>query len=277
MFTLHNGDCLEYMKTLAPASVDCVITDPPYGVMKDLAPVFRPNMSSLVRDVGWDDYSDEELYNLAFFLASESIRFCKDGATTYFFCSEDSAYIIKKAYMKAGWHWRMLNIWHKTNPAPVVAGANRPQKATEGIGMATLGKRNTWNVENGGKCHNVFDYPIVDPSNRVHPTQKPVALMAELIERSSNPEMVIFDPFMGSGSTGVASVESNRHFIGCELSPEYFAIAERRIKESVFQPSLFTPSNNRVQRTGGESAANLSLFPAEVESPAKVTRQSTRR
>jgi hypothetical protein len=81
---------------------------------------------------------------------------------------------------------------------------------------------------------------------------------------------------MGSGTVGVACVETGRLFTGCEISAEYFAIAEKRIKSAVRKPKFFTPANNRVQRTGGESGSQSSLF-AVGDEPAKVTRQSTRR
>ncbi len=86
----------------------------------------------------------------------------------------------------------------------------------------------------------------------------------------------IFDPYMGSGTTGIAAVQMGFNFIGCEISPEYFAIAEKRIKSVVFQPSLLHVAQQSVQRTGGESGQQ-SLFTAEQNLPAKVTRQSTRR
>ena len=235
---LRLGDCLEIMQELEDGSVDAVVTDPPYGVMKNLSSVFRPNMTPLLRDVGWDNYEDEELYNLLNYVADKSLQKCRDGATSYVFCSEDSAYILKQAYIKAGWHWRMLNIWHKNNPAPVVRRANRPQKATEGIGMATIGKKNTFNADNMGKVHNVFNYPIVHHSIRNHPTQKPVDLISELLYRSSNEGDTILDPFMGSGTTGVACVQTGRNFIGIEIEPKYYEIAEARIAEAQLQTRM---------------------------------------
>jgi len=82
-----------------------------------------------------------------------------------------------------------------------------------------------------------------------HPHQKPLEVMRWLIETVSEVGDTIFDPFMGSGSTGVAAIQTGRHFIGCEISAEYFAIAEKRVKSAVFQPSFLTPSNNRLQPT----------------------------
>ena len=65
-----------------------------------------------------------------------------------------------------------------------------------------------------------------------HKSQKPISLMLELVERYTREGDTIFDPFMGSGTTGVAAVQLGRNFIGCEINPDYFAIAERRIKQA---------------------------------------------
>jgi len=128
----------------------------------------------------------------------------------------------------------------------------------------------------------VLSYPTIAGTNweraimESHPTTKPLKLMRWLVEKYTEPNQIVFDPFMGIGSTGVACVELGRHFIGCEKSAEYFTIAEKRIKQAAQSPALFTPSNNRVQRTGGESGQQ-NLFSADEVLPAKVTRQSTRR
>ena len=73
---------------------------------------------------------------------------------------------------------------------------------------------------------------------RVHPTQKPVALMAALIKHYTSEGDTVLDPYMGSGTTGVACVQTGRNFIGVEISEEYYRIAERRIAEAQMQPAL---------------------------------------
>lgn len=93
--------------------------------------------------------------------------------------------------------------------------------------------------------------------------------MRKLIENFTLPDDIVFDPFAGSGSTGVAALQLGRRFIGCEVKAEYHAIAEKRLKEAVLQPNFFTPSNNRLQPTaygaGGQSKIPLqgSLFAEE--------------
>jgi DNA modification methylase len=73
-----------------------------------------------------------------------------------------------------------------------------------------------------------------------HPHQKPVEVVRWLVRTMSNPGDTIFDPFMGSGTTGVACMQLGRNFIGCEIDEDYFKIAEKRISEAAMQPPLFT-------------------------------------
>ena len=100
---------------------------------------------------------------------------------------------------------------------------------------------------NGGKHYKVFTYYMVNSTvaaqltNDVfanHPSQKPINLIRKLVNDFTNEGDTILDPFMGSGTTGVACVQTGRNFIGIEIDPDYFAIAERRIKEAQMQPRL---------------------------------------
>ncbi len=77
---------------------------------------------------------------------------------------------------------------------------------------------------------NILDIPNIKPGTKVHPTEKPVDLMKILIKNSSNEGDIVCDMFMGSGSTGVACLETNRKFIGCEIDSDFYNIAEDRIK-----------------------------------------------
>ena len=81
--------------------------------------------------------------------------------------------------------------------------------------------------------------PVRGNENTSHPTTKPIWIMKEFVTRSTNPDMTVLDCFMGSGTTGVACVQTGRNFIGCEIDPTYFAIAEKRIRDAQQQPNLF--------------------------------------
>lgn len=90
----------------------------------------------------------------------------------------------------------------------------------------------TFNRQSDKYDRSELRYPIVSGKNRFHPTQKPVKLMEELILRHSNENDLVLDPFMGSGSTGVAALNLNRRFVGIELDKKYFNIAKERINSS---------------------------------------------
>jgi hypothetical protein len=94
---------------------------------------------------------------------------------------------------------------------------------------------------------------------------KPIELMRWCVENYTSAGETIFDPYMGSGTTGVACIEYGRTFTGCELSQEYFAIAEKRIKQAVLSPSFLTPSNNRLHLDVGDSPAQQALFTPEAD------------
>lgn len=87
----------------------------------------------------------------------------------------------------------------------------------------------------------IFRYSVQREGASIHPTQKPVVLIKWILEKYTNEGDTIFDPFMGSGTTGVACVQTGRNFIGCEIDPGYFRIAEKRIAEAQLQPTLFQP------------------------------------
>ena len=83
-----------------------------------------------------------------------------------------------------------------------------------------------------GRPHSVLRHKRIPADDLDHPNEKPTSLMQELSEKLSQENGVIFDPFLGSGTTGVAAVQLGRKFIGCEINPDYYAIAEKRIKQA---------------------------------------------
>ena len=232
MFTLHNGNNLEILPTLAP--VDYVITDPPYGINK----------------AEWDGEFPTEWYQA-----------CKRLAKTIIIITGSSQ--LKITIPLVG-----------ENFVDVIAARN-----LNGMTFSPLGFGN-WlaAVVAGEKTKQgvtFFEF-VVKGEMPNHPSPKPIDYMRKLIARCTEPGDVILDPFMGSGTTGVACIELGRKFIGIELSPEYFALAEKRIKQAVLSPSFFTPSNT-ASSGRVESSRSPELFPAEVIPSAKVTRQPTRR
>ena len=214
MIQLYNGDCLDLMKNIPDGSVDLVLTDPPYGM--DFQSHFRKEMYSKIGNDKVLDWLESYV--------DECFRILKDNTAVYFFCSWHNVDIFKQAIEKK-FKIKNILIWEKNNTSMGdLKGSYAPKY--EMIIFAHKGR----------KLLNGFRYADVIKANRtgnkVHPTEKPVDLLELFIKNSSNENEVVFDGFMGSGSCGVACVNTNRNFIGIELDKGYFDIAEKRINEA---------------------------------------------
>ena len=128
------------------------------------------------------------------------------------------------------------------------------------------------------KTWDVIEFPIIGgDENTEHPTTKPLGLYRRILSVITEPNQVVLDCCMGSGTAGVVAVELGRSFLGCEIDPKYFSIAQARIKKAAQSPSFYTLPNNRLHLTGGGLPATQSSFTAEVIPPAKLPAKSPRR
>jgi len=206
--TLHLGDCLDVLRGMPAGSVDAVVTDPPYGIgvcnRSDGGGVCSAKSGNKVYGrTTWDSKP-----------ASQEII--------------DAILRLNVPTVIWGGHYfglpptRCLLIWNKKQRNFSLADA---EIAWTNLNRATR----------------IFDYSRGEMAaeGRVHPTQKPLPLMKWCIDYLRLPDnATILDPFMGSGTTGVACVQTGRNFIGIEIDPTYYAIAERRIAEAQMQPAL---------------------------------------
>lgn len=210
---LMQGDCLERMKEIPAGSVDMVLTDPPYGM--DLSPqrkTGRFHGVKIVNDntLAWSDSFFKELF-----------RVTKNNTGSFIFCNHFCISEFITSAKKAGFEIKNIIIWDKGHFG--MGGNWRP--VHEMIILLTKGRF----VCKSKNLRNIIQYKKVHHSKAVHPTQKPVDLLEHLITEPDYSPETILDPFMGSGSTGVAAKNLNRSFIGIELDPEYFSIAKQRI------------------------------------------------
>ena len=193
-----------------PRIFDCTITDIPYGEVN--------RKSNGLRNLDKKD-ADIETFDLETFV-NEVCRVTKGSA--YIFCGTEQVSLIRKTMVNNGMSTRLC-IWEKTNPSPM----NGKTIWLSGIECCVYGKFSgaTFNEH----CKNtVFRFPTV--RGKLHPTQKPVKLLEYLISVSTNEGDTVFDPCMGSGSTGEACINLNRNFVGIELNKEYFEKAKERIE-----------------------------------------------
>lgn len=225
MIDLKKGDCLELMKSIPDESVDAVITDPPYNISRE------NNFSSMDRsgiDFGeWDKGFDQVSY------LKEVFRVLKKGGTAVIFNSQQNVGLLNDYADEHDLLFKDVIYWVKSNPMPRNRDRRYVTSVENAVTIVKKGKKWIFNRQRPTYENGLFKCPIVSPKERIHPTQKPVQLMEDLVRIHSNENDVILDPFLGSGSTGVACVNTNRNFIGYELEEDYFDIATKRIDEAI--------------------------------------------
>lgn len=209
---LHNGDCVEYMKTMDKKSVDLLLTDIPYNEVN------RKDNGLRSLDKGVADSAEFDLDETL----KQFMRVTK--GSIYVFCGIEQVSHIKKTFRENGLSTRLV-VWNKTNPSPM----NGDKIWLSSVECCVYGKfpKATFNEHCKGS---VLNFP--SGRSKIHPTQKPLKLFEKIVEVSSNEGDVVFDPFMGSGTSGVAAKNLNRKFVGCEANDEYFNLAEDRILNS---------------------------------------------
>lgn len=230
MFTLRRGDCLELMRDLPDKSVDLILCDLPYGTTQNKWDVVIPF------DDLWREYS----------------RVCRGPVVLTASQPFTSALVMSNAK-----HFRHNWVWRKTAATGHLNAKRMPMKQHEDV-LVFCGGNPTYNPQGlvpynkvtrrGGNGTNFGEsgkenfqewtnYPrsvleFANDAKTVHPTQKPVPLMEYLIRTYTNEGDTVLDNCMGSGTTGVACMNTGRRFIGMELDSDYFRIARRRISEA---------------------------------------------
>lgn len=212
---IYNEDCLEGIKKLPSKSIDLIITDPPYGIGYKSA--YKKEKDCMLGDTGLE---------VMFFLDDillELKRIMKDGSAIYWFTRFD---IYPYLFIKFTRYFRVKNqiIWRKGIETTGM-GDRKGNYANnyESILFAVKGRHilkektcgSVWNIKS---CKKIF-----------HLTQKPLEVIEKIIQYSSDKNDIILDPFMGSGTTAVACVNTDRHYIGFEINLEYCEIARKRL------------------------------------------------
>ena len=216
MYKLYNGDCLEVMDKLIEEGikVDCILTDPPYGM----------NFRSNYRKEKYNPITNDNDLDFIESYFGKCYALLKEDTHIYCFCSWHNIDKFKIEFEK---YFKLKNIivWEKNNTSMGdLKGSYAPKH--EFILYGHKGRR----LRNG------FRYADIIKANRtgnkLHPTQKPVDLLEIFINQSTNENEIVFDGFIGSGSTGVACMNTGRKFIGIELDNNYFNIAKERIEDA---------------------------------------------
>lgn len=214
------GDAIQELKKFPDNSVDLIIADPPYGISRELN-CKNQRLGSTAKlnfNFGTWDKFDKDWFNIA-------INKTKGWIMT--FCAKKDTGIFWDILEKNGFVAIDVVVWQKPDPLPLNA-KSRFLNAWEAI---VIGKKNgaTWNST---YSHNIIKVQAPKGKGRIHPTQKPVSLIKNLIELTTKKNDIVLDPFIGSGTTAVACIETNRNYIGIEISKEYYTLAKKRIRSS---------------------------------------------
>lgn len=222
MIDLRCGDCLEIMKDIPNESIDLIVTDPPYRTISGghNTPKWISGYGSSVLYKNDGKIFKHNNINHYDWL-KESYRVLKKGSHIYIMTNLLNLFMLKEIAEKIGFKLHNLLVWEKNT-----CNANRwYMKNCEYILFMRKEKAKSINNASSKTVHKYNN--IV--GNKLHPTEKPVELMELYVKNSSNENDIVLDPFMGSGSTGVACINTNRNFIGIELDKKYYKIACERI------------------------------------------------
>jgi DNA (cytosine-5-)-methyltransferase len=229
-----NNDSLKEMEKISSDSIDLILTDPPYNLgnfMNNRNTNLKKMRNNFFAASGWDNLKYEDwIKNMDKFFM-ESHRILKKGGTLLIFMSILKIESLIAISEKYNFYYKTTGIWHKKNPMPRNMNLHFVNSNECWIYFINEKKTGTFNNE---KLE--LDYietsitPINEKKYGKHPTQKPIALMEHFVKLLSNENETILDPFLGSGTTAVASKKLKRKFIGIEINPEYYLISKKRVE-----------------------------------------------
>jgi site-specific DNA-methyltransferase (adenine-specific) len=215
--TLYCGDCLEILPTLE--EVDAVVTDPPYNEVNRATGGLRHLYK------GGADSAPVSPSGLA-------EHFIRLASIVYVWCGTEQVSEYRRSFVGAGLSTRQC-VWEKPNASPM----NGEKMWLSSVELCVYARKPK--ATHNAHCKSpVWRFPV-ERSDYDHPTKKPVPLMAEQVSASTHFGDVVLDPFMGSGTTGVACANLGRKFIGIEIERKYFDIACERIEAAYAQGRLF--------------------------------------
>lgn len=243
MFQFTNESCFELLPKIKSNSVDLILIDPPYEISRPTnfqsGELTGTNTDRFRISMDFGEW-DKNFSGLDF-VVKEGYRILKQGGTMICFYDIWKIETLKKLYDDNKFKQVRFIEWVKTNPVPINSKINYLSNAREVAVSAIKVSKPTFNssYDNG-----IYSMPICHDKGRFHPTQKPQALMEQLITKHSNEGDLVLDCFAGSCTTGIAALKTNRNFIGCELDENYFSQAESRI-------NLFLKENPNLKNNEG--------------------------
>lgn len=238
MNKILNVDCVKGMSDLAASSlsIDLIVADPPYVISRDSnfhTMKDRKNARTGTSFGSWDEEFDNKPW------IEKSFELIKDGGSLIVFNDFKKVSTVIETAGNAGFIFKDVIVWEKTNPMP----RNRDRRYVPSLEVMiwfVKKQKAKWTFNRLGTAYRSPVMRFASESGgafkRYHPTQKPVKLIEEILKIHSNEGDVVLDPFMGSGTTAIAALNTGRRYVGFELEKEYFDTINRRIAKHTNRP-----------------------------------------
>lgn len=229
MIKLYNDDCLNVLKQMESKSIDLIIADPPY-LIHNTRPGGKSELSRSIEGMN-NEIRENNLVNGFDVRILAELERVSIVPNMYFWCNKSQIPMYFDYFVNERNYSFDILCWFKTNAMPLFSNKYLSDKEY------------CLYFKKGGYCRpqtyedakTIFQYQINAKDKKIykHPTIKPLHIIETLVRNSSLPGQVVLDPFMGSGTTGVAAVMQDRDFIGIEIKKDFYETAEKRIEESV--------------------------------------------
>ena len=224
---IYNDDCINGMKRIHDNSIDLIVTDPPYLISYKTGR--RKDKTHRFNETIMNDNNEQLIKNYI----KECHRILKDNTAMYLFCSASKVDFFKRELEKY-FEIKNMIIWVKNNHTAGDLDSSFGRKY-EIIFLVNKGR----SLFKGERLTDVWTFPRVVGDNQLHQNQKPIELIKQCIIKHSNTDDIVFDGFMGSGTTAAAALDLDRKFLGFELDEYYYEVAIKRIKNHTTQTNIF--------------------------------------
>jgi DNA modification methylase len=236
---LHLGDALDELAKIGDGAIDAIVTDPPYNISDDRIFTLstQPDWNKNFGD--WDNHEAGDFVAAMADWAAEFFRILKPGGTGFMFVGERWLNVAQSLFDAAGFEIRQTFFWCRSNPGPSVTKADFMPAMDYAIQFSKPGGVRTFNYpgDADGAGLNYQRFPICQGKERIvdqkgnplHPTQKPQAVVAYLIDLITIPGELVLDPFMGVGTVPAVAKKNGRRAIGIEIDKKFFDAAEARV------------------------------------------------
>lgn len=235
MITIKQGDCLELIKQIPDNSIDLIVTDPPYEIPNTKAGG-NSELSRSIQSMNDELKNNNLTKGFDIKILDECVRVLKN-INIYIWCNSKQIPMYFDFFIKEKGCAFDIIIWNKTNAAPLFNNKYLTDKEY----CLYFRKNGYCNPKNYYDAKTVYYQQINSKDKNIfnHPTIKPLNIIETLVKNSSLENNIVLDPFMGSGTTGVACQNLNRNFIGFEIDEKYFEIAKKRLERNTTQLELF--------------------------------------